>query len=102
MIEMHFLAGLRQEAEILEQEGDRERAGKCEELAYYIESLEHTIKEMEKAAWKSGAPLTSIDVFLVPIKMHKKRMNEWQYGTWSPGPDGKRPMTGILDMSRKE
>jgi hypothetical protein len=98
MIEMHFVLGLKQEAEILEAEGDHERAGKCEELAYYIEALEYTIKQMEKSAWRSGAPLTSIDVFLAPINQHKKRMHEWMYGTWSPGPDGKRPMTGILEL----
>jgi hypothetical protein len=93
---LNFVEGLRQEAEMRKDEGLD--VARLEELAYYIESLEHTIKKIEEAAWSSGAPLLAIDKILAPIKLQDKRMKEWMYGTWSPGPDGKRPMTGILEL----
>ena len=95
---MNFVAGLRLEAEMVGQVGNSVMAGRLEELAYYIESLEYTIRKIEMAVMTGKNPIES-DLVLRPIKTQAKRMKEWQYGTWSPGPDGKRPMTGILKLS---
>lgn len=94
---MNFVAGLRQEAEMFESDGKMETAARLEELAYYIESLEFTIKQIQTAVMTSVNPVPSEKV-LKPIEIQKKRMHEWQYGTWSPGPGGKREMAGILDL----
>ncbi len=96
---MNFVAGLRQEAEIRTNEGHD--TARLEELAYYIESLEYTIRQIEIVIATSTNPVQSERV-MTPIKLQKKRMNEWMYGTWSPGPNGKREMSGILDISDKE
>ena len=98
---MHnFVENLRQEAEMFMEEGKKDTSEKIEELAYYIESLEHTIREIEIAVMTGKNPIES-GIVLAPIKLQDKRMREWEYGTWSPGSDGKRPMTGILELKKR-
>ena len=92
---MDLLAGLKQELEIRVEEG--KEVGQLDNIIYYIESLEHTLRRIEITVATNVNPIDAMTV-LAPIRLQKKRMNEWYYGTWSPGPDGKRPMTGILEL----